>query len=498
MAKKQMKDSKKDWSKRKRQNKSKEAISSDETSVNDISWYSRNPELLAAAARIPFPYKPGMTITVGDVGGTTGVTYLMPGVCSIKYVPSIGKSTDVNSPASIAAREMYARIRKNYSGSLEADAPDIFMYCLALDQVHAFIAYAKRLYRCINLFSPYNRDYPNRILKAMGVNSSAVDDLQAQKIRLWGYINTLVNMVNKFAVPDDMDIYHRHRWMNEHIYLDEPMPNAQSFIFVPAGFWKFGLTGDASSLLYTSMPTWQQTSSKDISDQIYEYGRTLIDALSDWDDAYTINGYMLRAYEGTNFYTAALLLQDEIQTPVYEPEVLSQIENATAMGTVNSLDVTQDVTTNAILHSPTATIATYQADPIMNLHTTDPTASDVTIASRLMAYVVDGKIIGGTEIVTEVSYTMANTNDPYEMKSLKYINSYDISNTSLVTYANLHAAIYQHMAFSHAPMCWVRYYSSSDSYVDLIADVCNLTLIPVKSLEEITRVCIYSEFNCFR
>lgn len=127
--------------------------------LNDIAWYSKNPELLIAAAQVPYPFKPGMMVPGGTFTDQAGTyTYnadtWLPGVCTVQFDYSVGYSNDTMSPASIAAREMFARIRSKFSGRLVADAPDIFMYCLALDQVHAYIAWLKRLYRLLRTYSP--------------------------------------------------------------------------------------------------------------------------------------------------------------------------------------------------------------------------------------------------------------------------------------------------------------------------------------------------------
>lgn len=478
--------------------------------VNDLSWYSRNPELLAAAARVPFPFKPGMTVSLGTQIGTEAsspLDFKIPGVCALTFAYSVGTSDSASSPASIAAREMYGRIRANYSGSLEADAPDIMMYALALDQVHAYIAFLKRVYRLLNVYSPYNRDYPENVLRALNYYADDVAELQEDKVKLWGVINTLVHMVNKFSVPDDMDLYKRHRWMNENVYLDAPTPAAQSYVFVPHGFWIVDITGETGTALkylqpeYTGVYRKFSAPGERIVDLMNKYGRKLIDALSNWDDAYTINGYIMRAFMNGAMLKAELLAQDEILQPVYEPEVLLQISNFTALSSMidnDSLGITQDPKSNVLIHVP-KTIgiqagAEYTADPMLNVNSDAPTAADVTIATRLQAWAEpDTNIIhAATEIPLTISIVMDASPDATGY-SFSYFNKMD--SAAIVTYFPSIALL---RAFDSAPPVWFAVDKASEG-IDCyyFGDVTNITVMNRQQLDEITRVCIYSEFNCF-
>lgn len=483
--------------------------------LNDISWYSRNPELLAAAARIPFPYKPGMEVPVGQVlyrnngnSKATNVSYVVPGVAKLKFQYSIGYSDGVTSPASIAAKEMYSKIRSKFSGALDEDPPDVLMYCLALDMIHAYIAYLKRIYRILNAYTPENRNLPEALLKAMSFEDADINYMQQHKTEMWGMINTLVHMVNKFNVPDNMDIYKRHRWMNENVYLDEPMLMAQMYFFEPGGFWKVDDTGaNGTALRYTELDLSGHGAST--LTKFYEFGTGLISALSNWDDAYTINGHIERAFEGTPFYKAELLNQDEVLAPAYVAEVLTQIENFTGVGPVSELDVVQDPATNAVLHTPKASSQNWSGNMLLNLHTTNPTAADTVIASRLMAHVTPVKtsmplptyrVFGGTEIPIGVMfYKYSPKTGVTHASDLNYLNVYPLSSTSAVDQMNVIDSVMERFAYNHAPMFWIIFCTEDNAsvFAKLAGDACNMTAISDEQLDEITRVCIYSELNCF-
>lgn len=44
---------------------------------NDLSWYSKYPQLLVAGASFPYPYRPGMDVKLGQVEGGTGTDNVM-------------------------------------------------------------------------------------------------------------------------------------------------------------------------------------------------------------------------------------------------------------------------------------------------------------------------------------------------------------------------------------------------------------------------------------
>jgi len=475
----------------------------DPVHTNDISWYAKNPELLMSVARIPFPNRPGMAVDF-DLIGDGHLDYKIPGVMAIKFKYSIGNSSDVNSPASIAAREMYGRIRSKFSGSLDEDAPDLFMYCIAIDQVHACIAHLKRIYKLISLYDAQNHDYPETILKAMGINRSGVVNLQKEKTAFYGMINELVNMANKFHVPNDMPIYERHRWMNENVFFDEPTKMAQTYVFVPQGFFKIDDTGaNGTELKYQSL---QISSGIGIAENYYNYCKGLINSLADWDDSYTILGHIDRAYEGGTFYTVPLLAQDEMLAPVYDQIVLSQIENSTAIGGYTNVNISQDPNSNAIIYEPVATYELYTADNVVNIHMDMPTAADLVEATRLTARVSQGtkKIYGGTEIVTGYSISGIGEDLDGSTNFFDFTSVLGLDTTNPQDVIDKVRILSRLRSFHYHPNILLRTKElvsedpvAYDFEYSPFVDVWNFTTITESDLIRLNRVCIFSEFNCF-
>lgn len=412
------------------------------SSLNDISWYNRYSDLLSAAGTFPFPNRPGMVVKYGDykpsAGNTVPISNTIPGVWGMYFYPSIGYSDANYSPASQAAKEWYAKVRSKFSGSLEADAPDFLMYVMALDSIHAYIANLKRIYRTIDAWSPNNYATPYDLLNLYGFRTDGAQTaLRGDKVLLFQYINTLIRQVEKFTCPDVMDILKRHRWMNENVYMDGTTPNSQMYTFVQKGYYIMGTdTNGAGKLAITALSEFDAETYAPgvIAAELYDFGLTLIEALNSEDTSYTISGYLMRAFEGTPNVTVPLLAQDETLVPVYQPEVMTQIENARIVRiSVSSLNITQDPATNTIMHTPTTPVTNVQDfRNVINLRTDFPGASNVAVATRLQPAVVDSKVFGGTEIVT--NYRLVAT--PVTGGVVNTTQSWEVSLSSNVTILN--------------------------------------------------------------
>lgn len=262
---------------------------------NAFVWYNKNPLLLESAARIPFATPNGGTLKfddyvslIGSASGSGTVTGAIQGVMALDFSPTVGYSNDESSPATIAARELYAKVRKAYSGTISVDSPDLIMYLLSLDGIFSYIAKLKRIYRTLNVYSGVNRYTPNGLLTAelsLGGNAATeafLNGLRANKTRLWGGINSLIANASKFTCPAVMDIFNRHYWMNDNYFLDRRSRKAQIYMFRQMVFWKFGL--DSESRGQVTLEQLTIDTAKDGVDQLLAFGDKLLAALNDDED----------------------------------------------------------------------------------------------------------------------------------------------------------------------------------------------------------------------
>lgn len=500
--------------------------------VNDISWYARNPELLAAAGAFPYPYRPGMSLDMGtyalpDNASTTNNRTLklnIPGVLQLQWMPTIGRSTNATDPASVVAKEVYGKVRDAYSGSLDADAPDFITYLMGLDSIFGYIAWLKRLYRTLSAWTPQNYVVPDLVLKAMGFDGAQINNLRANKVQLWQYINELVLQSRKFVCPAIMDVFNRHYWMSDNIYTDAPSINSQFYLFDCKNWYKVGevTLADGSGnkgvgLNITTLTVFGTTSG--LADKLFTYGRDLIDAMAAWDDCYTINGYLKRAYEGAPTFVVDELAIDEVLSPVYVEEVLLQIENARCVPwfvDFKSNTVTQDPRTNAVVCKPVLQSAgpsnprikssgIYRMNPIISVRTDTPQVADTVVATRLQAVCLDNTtsntvdVYTGTEIPLQWSIYAPNFTGVFNQ--IYILRAGVTTDTDLMNFFPL-MGIEQ---FDYHPFVWLAFNfdtapSGGAANWDFLplGDVHNITTSTREALINLHRVCLFSEFNAFQ
>lgn len=511
------------------------------SSLNDISWYKRYPELLEASARIAFPYRPGMSLHMGTVkfpesNGPVNTSYDVPGVATLKWIPSFGRSTKATDPTSIAAREIYSKVRSKYSGSLDADAPDFIMYLGALDSIYSYIGALKRIYRILDIYTPQNYILPDGLLRMMGLTTGTINHLRTDKANFNLMINQLIRMTKKFAMPASMDMFVRHYWMNDNVYTDRADVNSQFYVFSQAGFYKYASVNTPAGVpaagLTLQVAPWgglDEFNSTDPVDALYNFGAQLINALSAWDDCYTISGYLMRAYEGVTQFTVDELPLHEQFSPVFVPEVLSQIENSVGVLASNAqtptnirgTDVSQDPATNAVLYTPSVkkTAASFEgADFVdtanwINLHENNPSSDAIVIATRLHPVrISDGTdgfhILAGTEIPLGWSVLIRVFDNNMHKTYVRGLpQHFAITGTADMGWnfdkdtARALAAVAAMSAFDYHPLVNLVLGFDVDTNPGAVSymqgDVSNITTVPDDVLTNIHRVCTYSELNAF-
>lgn len=506
---------------------------------NDISWYSRYPNLLIAAGQFPFPNRPGMEIPFNSVTVNSKVyprSFRIPGILSMDWIPSVGTSNLATDPASVAAKEIYSRVRAAFSGSLDADAPDYIVYLMSLDSIFSYIAWLKRLYRVLVAWTPENYVLPDGVLAAMGLTSEDVLELRSDRTHLWQAINELVLQSRKFTCPAFMDLFNRHYWMSDNVYTDEASLNSQFYMFNLRAVYQYaevtladGSTNKGAGLIMKPLPRGTTTSALTV-DTLYTFGRALIDALVAWDDSYTISGYLKRAYEGNPMFYVDEIAANDALVPVYVPEVLAQIENSRTIpggDNIYSWDgfkVSQNPLTNAVVSNPQYPCSNhiqiemgqisrggYLTAPTLSIRSDAPTVADNVVASRLLAVVtsyttpsnLEGDYLCVVEAGTEIPLSwrmykgLRNVGDSTGYFPIPSTPVYSDKDT--ITFTPDMLAMEQ---FDWHPFVWVTQVTSTTSAGQMIdvyplGDTHNVTSISVNDLVNLHKICLFSEFNAF-
>lgn len=515
---------------------------------NALDWYTKYPNLIQGSAQVSFPNRPGMTALAADTlsknTGTSATTVsgfmTVPGVLAIEWMPAYGFNEVGNSqnPLTIAANETYAKIRSNFSGDLDVDPPDIMLYQLAIDSIYALIAKYKRIFRVVNAYSPDNYMTPDGILNAMGFSAAQVALLRKQKMDIFNIINTLVLEIRKFRCPGHMDVFNRHYWLNDNIYTDADSINSQFFLFNMIGYYKLSEVSTDITLPPVTLQM-QSTSAanygtSDIAQAMYNECHDCIQRLAKWSDSYTINGYLLKAFDPRSFFYTDEIDYGEVLLPVFSPEVLTQIENARALPTqtVTNTTITYTLNDNVMSCTPTcmipqasasvATALTMQAfniAPSLNIHADAPNVADVVIASRLQPILRRASsfdtgsataqaIYCGTEIVVDMKLTVSN---PTSMGSwlrhdiAQFIGVTDpgvvqIGGTSNVSQQLYYSALMQQ--FRMHPIQFVVYLTgassaAADFYVAPLGDTYNFAFVKKDVMQLLNRNCVLSELDAY-
>lgn len=474
-----------------------------------------------------------MTIQVNDQDDNIS-SYTIPGVMAIDWGPTIGYSKTNMDAAPITGQEIYSKVRAAYSGGLDADAPDFIIYLLALDSVFSYIAALKRIYRILTAWSPENYATPDVLLSAMGFSQGAIEILRSQRMQLWQAINELILQSRKFRCPKEFDIMERHYWMNDNVYTDAASVKSQFYVFNMASIYAFKLlptlddaTIKAGGLTVIKTP-WMEFNQACTVDTLYNFGNQLIQNLVSWDDAFTISGYLTRAFEGVPTFIVEELSQGEILTPLYNEEVLTQIENAHAVpdgsgwisgaSTITlNMDVQQNVSENLVATknglsntvSPGQDVA---LQAVLNSRSDAPSVADVVVMSRLHCMSEVTSTTPGTTITSNVTFytgtevvwsiriiNSAITNGTSTIKSTDYTNQIVPSEIALPasvagTSVSSVGRIFAVDAFDWHPIVLIRH---SDMKLSVYGDVHNLTVVDKNTMIQLNKICVLSELNAY-
>jgi len=382
------------------------------TGGNDPEWYNKHPDLVRDSSSIWFNRRlgtkfhnysdyitPGGTSVVGRFG-TSGTDYsgdALPGFMIYYYLPGPGVSTGSDSAINVAAQSLYAKIRIDNSGAKNYEAPDLMMYLLAMDEVVQWWANLIRIYGLMNAFSATNNYLPKHIVTAMGYN---FDDLQANLANFRAHINSIPRWLSKFYIPGNLDIFKRHIWMSQFMFLDSANDQAQFYIFRNSGY---RIWDDTTGTLHRSN---LNVANKLTYAQIVDITSSILTPILASEDFGLISGDIRKSW-GDMVYAWQLMPEDYITQSFYDPNVLSMIENAVVTNVLDT-DITQHysgdpnkpdyIVWEPQLRIPQNTAYLANADKIMNFHHTDVQPLEVMYSSRFIpTFDIDMDTVGNLD-----------------------------------------------------------------------------------------------------
>nr|AVX53355.1 putative capsid [Marmot picobirnavirus] len=315
--------------------------------TNDVSWYSKSPELLRDWASYPFSFSLGLPINLQnpilELASSNADKHVVPGFTIQWLTPSIGYSVDAKSAVNIAAQSIYTDIRQRQSGGKNYDPVDLMLYLMAMSSVYSAINWLQRVYAiATGSFSQQDRYLPYAILAAEGIDAGSI---QASPSRFRGALNLIINKVASFPVPNNISVFPRQAFLYQNVYAEGDSPKDQMYMYSPYAFYKYALdANNAGSLVPVMTPsaikalTLNKPSniSQDwtyaTGDDLIQFVNDLVDAMFYEGDIGTMGGDILRAY-GTNVIKMVPLEENYRITPVFDIVVLEQMANATVLST---------------------------------------------------------------------------------------------------------------------------------------------------------------------
>lgn len=473
--------------------------------TNNPESYKKYDQFATDSATLPFARPVGVPINIIDNTnhGVASANQIVPGVMALYFIPSIGVAENFNAPINRSSIRFYTYLRSNQKASASYDHQDITMMEVAMDSAYMFHGLCAKLYAIINQFTPVNEYLSRTTVRACGGD---FDDLRANLQDFRAYINAYAYSLGQYALPKDIELFNRHRWMVEGQYTDSDTTKAQIYMFVPAGFWKYDNTVSTGSqctwVTYQSTTTSATVNTYTFA-QLKAIGDQLLKAVSNEEDFAVISGDIYNFYGGDTF---KLPYVDENYSilPTFDKAVLSQIENATIYPIKQaSLVISQNPSVNegAILFTPELITADeYAITTEMNFHWDRPTPDDVLDASRLISVVSgDGQdiIACGTEIVCGMRVF---TRKPADLSPLEFSYHAGLSmfNTTASAAAMTGAwtGLLVLAQFDWAPQVRVwTYDGTTATFAGTTWDIDNYDYIPKEYMSNIHTACLLSLFK---
>lgn len=358
--------------------------------TNDPSWYVANPSIVKDVANLPFAVYNGVTykqfnqVSLYGPDSDSNMKVTIPGVATYKYIPWYGTATPTSS-LNLTMRALYSFVRHVNSGRTNYEAPDLMIYIMAMDNVYLLIHEIKRLLRLAYLYVLENRDIPNRVFSALGIDA---DDLVSNLANYRAQLNTRIAKANSLAVPANFNLFKRRAVMGSVVLTDEPNRPTQLILPASDGYFMYDGTASTGSTLQFVTPYQEPTTADSalairggdnafyrvktpINNYFQLLDRMLTALLSD-EDINIMSGDIIKAY-GDNLYKLPFLEPNEVQDIIHDENLLLQFSNSTVLdipgasfARYNSNNASLGMTQkhNAIVFE-TSSAATFQDLPII-------------------------------------------------------------------------------------------------------------------------------------
>lgn len=295
-------------------------------SSNEVNWYIANEQLAKDVASIPFNVLTGRRLDLyhSKFRGKESDThdFAAPGVFRINVAPSIGYSDSATSTINVAARSIYTWVRHQNSGHTNYEAPDLALYILAMSEIYAAYAEARRVYGLAMTYKTVNRYIPDILLQSLGYNSTNIADNLAQ---FRAGLNKVAAKLGSLCVPRNFTTFNRYDLLFSNVFLDSTTDRGQYYVFKRSGYRVFDPTSETGgSLIYHDRESATGITYHSILEELDE----MIDAVLMDEDMNIMSGDILKAYGNESLFSVMGVDENYSVSPVFNADILHQIENA--------------------------------------------------------------------------------------------------------------------------------------------------------------------------
>lgn len=482
---------------------------------NDPAWYSKDAQLILDVGRIPFAYSAGQPVSV------RGIKDVMPGVMAIHFTPVVGVASNLADPINVASTRYFTRLREKNSGFSQGDPADFTMMMVALDSLYMLHAFMRRAYGIARTYTPTNLYYPKGVLTAMGLDA---DDILANLSQFRASINLFARSLSAFHLPTQFTFIMRHQWMCNDLFVDSTSSKAQTYLYVPDGFWVYDntyTTGTKLALTKLANPTGTALKWSDL-DTLWQ---NIYQAIQNDEDIRAMSGIIAMSFPDS-ILIAPEIPDDYTVVPSYDEKVLMQIHNSIAVGTAVSTEEDYTITQNPEInngsivskysHVQPAAFGDFgnfsgSVDMIINYYKDDITTDDVMEATRLMSTYTKLKNASnvyditistcGSELVTYyqvVTWRGHGLPKFYLGTPIAGNNiNYDSTGQHPETIDAVMQAIHDFSHFDWAPIISVSEHDAGGGFntFGIIADIDVYATVNEAMLKQMHRVALLSEFD---
>lgn len=305
--------------------------------VNDPNWYNLNPVLTDSAGRIP-----NANFSVPREDAIQGVSRSISNTIrwlGIDTVFTVGKtvSFDHGSDAiNMAAVALDTYIRSRNSRSSGYDAADIMLMQIAVDSAYVMASYFKQILKAINYVDKRSFNYRTDISNALWFD---FDDILNNYAECKYLLNRFIKDIRLFPLINKLAIFKRHQALVTNVFADsEDYITATKVTFVPNGYYRWSET-NGSFCAYASID------SKITRDKMRSIINDIRQSLMQSESVQIILHDLYNAYnKDSDFFIIDEFVETESFNIVNDPEILSQVMNATLVGkpVAASLFIRQD------------------------------------------------------------------------------------------------------------------------------------------------------------